>query len=144
MKEKIKIPKGLYKCSKCGEYKGKVQECDLNQGAGDDFALGSLKNISISRAIQSGEDVTKVVADIKKMEKDLASLRKSQQQSERVITVSCLCDGILCPKCKKTIIRKPGSNEYDPETNTVWHLSGMAGMFIARGCEECRKKENKL
>jgi len=31
MKEKIKIPKGLYKCPKCGEYRGKVREKDLPQ-----------------------------------------------------------------------------------------------------------------
>ena len=30
MMEKIKIPKGLHKCEKCGEYKGKVRERDFS------------------------------------------------------------------------------------------------------------------
>ncbi len=70
----------------------------------------------------------------------------NESESEEMITVTCLCNGgLLCPKCKKTRIWKPESNEYDPNTNTVWYLSGMAGMnpkyklFLKDGCEECKK-----
>ena len=108
MKEEIKykIPKGLYKCPECGEYRGEVREGNLNQETNDDFLLESLKRVSLNRAEQNGEDASKIAANIKKMKDDLALFRKSQQQSERIITVSCLCDGVLCPKCKKKIILK--------------------------------------
>lgn len=83
-KKTRKIPKGLFKCKKCGEYKGAVTE--------------------------EGEDVM----------------------------VSCLCDGILCPKCKKNKIHRPISNSYDPETNDIVHYPYFSGMM---GCGECRKSQ---
>mgnify|MGYP001558969527 CR=1 FL=1 len=125
---KKEIPKGLYKCEVCGKYKGKVLRRDLNWGHDDINVVESIKRVT-------GRDQTE-------LEKDLSTLRDIQRQSEEIITVSCLCDyTILCPKCKKTkFIYKPGSNEYDPETNTVWYTSGMMGMFTPKICEKCRKK----
>ena len=67
MKEKIKIPKGLYKCEKCGEYKGGVKD-------------------------------------------------KAAGKSEKYLTVLCLCDGILCPKCKKNKIHGNLLNKW------IWKL----------------------
>lgn len=100
--EKFKIPEGLYRCDKCGEYKGKVKAKDLNW----DYYF-----------------------DREKMEK-----------SEEILSASCLCDGILCPKCKKNKIHRPISNSYDPETNTIEHWPYFTGMM---GCRKCEEKINK-
>ncbi|HXY10067.1 MAG TPA: hypothetical protein VEI52_19655, partial [Terriglobales bacterium] len=37
------------------------------------------------------------------------------------ISVTCLCHGVLCPRCKTTLLHRPVSNTYDPEANEVWH-----------------------
>jgi hypothetical protein len=89
------IPEGLYKCPKCGEYRGKVKVKDLHWGF-----LGAPR--------------------------------------EKYTTASCLCEGILCGRCKKNLIHKPGSNQYDPEANEVWHWPGMCAMMP---CSKCRAKE---
>jgi|SRR3989344_2021737 len=95
------VPKGLYKCEKCGEYKGSVMEKDLNWD--DSFNKAGV------------------------------------EKSEKHLTVSCLCDGILCPICKKNKIHRPISNSYDPETNQIWHHPYFTGMM---GCGKCREKKN--
>lgn len=78
------------------------------------------------------------------MEKDLNwddSFNKEKLgKSEEYLTVSCLCDGILCYKCKKNKIHRPISNSYDPETNRVWHHPYFTGMV---GCAECRKNKKE-
>lgn len=94
------VPNGLYKCEKCGEYKGSVKHKDLNWDG-------------------SVFDTAEV------------------EESQKILTVSCLCDGILCPKCQKNKIHRPVSNSYDLETNTIEHWPWFTGMA---GCEECRKK----
>jgi len=96
---KALIPKGLYKCEKCGEYKGSVMEKDLNW------------NGSFHKA--------------------------KAENSEEYLTVSCLCDGILCHKCKKNKIHRPISNSYEVATNEIWHHAYFTGMM---GCDECREK----
>lgn len=55
----------------------------------------------------------------------------------KIISTSCLCDGITCPKCHITKIHKPVSNQYDQETNTIWHSPWFAAQA---GCDNCRKK----
>ena len=90
------IPKGLYKCEKCGEYKGKTKAKYLN-----------LEGPII-------------------------------REPETEITVSCLCDGILCPKCKKNKIHRPVSNSYYVEDNIIEHWPWFTGMM---SCYECRKKK---
>lgn len=95
-----KIPEGLVKCEKCGEYKGSVKEKDL----GPPDYLGF-----------------------------------ETENGEGFLDVSCLCEGILCPKCKKNRIHRPISNSYDAETNNIVHYP----YFIAMaGCKECRGKIN--
>ena len=78
----------------------------------------------------------------KVMEKDLnwdGSYDKTEaEKSEEYLGVSCLCDGIVCPKCKKNKIHRPISNSYDPESNTIGHSPWFTGMM---GCDECRKKK---
>ncbi len=100
MTEKNKIPEGLYKCEKCGEYKGRVKEKDLNW-----------------------EDTY---------------FKEDAEKSEECLGVTCLCEGILCPKCKKNKIHRPISNSYDKETNTIWHSPWFSGMKV---CDECRERK---
>jgi len=75
------------------------------------------------------------------MEKDLnweGSFHKERaEKSEEYLGVSCLCDGILCSKCKKNKIHRPISNSYDPESNTIGHWPSFSGM---RPCDECKEK----
>ena len=75
------------------------------------------------------------------MEKDLnweGSFHKERaEKSEEYLGVSCLCEGILCPKCKKNKIHRPISNSYDPETNQIWHYAYFTGMM---SCSECRER----
>jgi len=51
------------------------------------------------------------------------------------ISVTCLCHGVLCPRCKTTLIHRPVSNTYYPEANEVWHWPYFAALA---GCAECR------
>ncbi len=57
----------------------------------------------------------------------------------RIMSASCLCDGIPCPRCKKNKIHRPGSNSYDPGSNTIEHWPWFSGM---RPCDECRAKDD--
>ncbi len=56
-------------------------------------------------------------------------------------SVSCLCKGILCHRCKKNMINRPISNTYEEETNSIWHIPSFTGM---RPCKECLKEIKKL
>jgi hypothetical protein len=38
------------------------------------------------------------------------------------VTVSCLCDGLICGNCGEGRIHRPISNYYDEETGKVWHV----------------------
>ncbi|MBU2028869.1 hypothetical protein KJ761_03185 [Patescibacteria group bacterium] len=58
--------------------------------------------------------------------------------SEEYISVSCLCQGIPCPKCKKNKIHRPISNSYSEEDNSIGHWPYFSGM---RACDECRKEK---
>ena len=91
------IPKGLYKCEQCCEYKGKVMEKDLNW--------------------------------------DGTFNKAEAEKSKEYLGVSCLCDGILCHKCKKNKIHRPTSNSYYADTNTIGHHPYFSGM---KSCGECR------
>lgn len=66
--------------------------------------------------------------------------KESVNNSEEILGVSCLCDGILCPKCKKNKIHRPISNSYDETDNSIGHWPYFTGMM---GCEECRSINNK-
>ena len=95
------IPKGLFKCKKCGEYKGRVQEKDLD----------------IPEKFQSYET----------------------ENGLGYFDVVCICDGILCPICKKNKIRKPNSNHYDVDTNDVWHTPH--NIISPVQCGECNNPD---
>lgn len=72
-------------------------------------------------------------------EKDLNweghALRADKRESDAILSVSCLCDGVLCPRCKRNKMRRPISNSYDETTNQVWHTPVFIGMA---GCSQCR------
>lgn len=71
------------------------------------------------------------------LQRDLNQLRHASNDDTKILTVRCLCSGIICPKCKKNRIHRPTSNSYDPETNEVWHNPWFMGMV---GCRQCRRK----
>lgn len=61
-----------------------------------------------------------------------------QPDDEKELSVSCLCKGILCKKCKRNKIHRPISNSYDPDTNRIWHWAYFMGLAP---CDECHAKE---
>jgi|SRR3990167_9247264 len=65
--------------------------------------------------------------------------KENAEKSEEYFSVSCLCDGMPCPKCKKNKINRPISNSYDEESNTIGHWPWFQGWNC---CNEC-KKNNK-
>ena len=62
-------------------------------------------------------------------------LQEVYKLSNDYVVFSCICDGRTCQRCKSTLMRKPGSNEYDIETNSLWHTPGFT---IMKPCEKCR------
>ena len=56
------------------------------------------------------------------------------------VRVRCLCNGVLCQRCKKNKVHASGSSSYDEATNTVGHWPWFAGMAP---CRECAEKEKK-
>jgi hypothetical protein len=64
----------------------------------------------------------------------------NEEEAEEYITVSCLCNGILCSRCKKNKINRPISNSYCPGSNTIEHWPWFTGWML---CRECMKKDEK-
>jgi len=56
-------------------------------------------------------------------------------------SVSCLCQGILCHKCKQNKIHRPISNSYYEDENCIWHNPWFTGM---RWCDECSNKDKLI
>jgi hypothetical protein len=56
----------------------------------------------------------------------------------RQVSVTCLCHGIPCPRCKTRLIHRPISNTFYPESNSIGHTPYFGGMIP---CAECRTKE---
>lgn len=52
--------------------------------------------------------------------------------------ISCLCDGIVCARCRKNAIFRPISNYFDDETARVRHVPWFAAQ---RPCAECAAQE---
>lgn len=63
---------------------------------------------------------------------------EEDDESDGMVAVQCLCHGILCRRCKRNRILEPGSNVYDPESNSFEHIPYFAAMMP---CSECRAKE---
>lgn len=50
------------------------------------------------------------------------------------IGATCICDGIICNKCKVTKMRRPVSNVYDEDTDEFWHTP-----WFLHVCKSCRE-----
>ena len=59
-------------------------------------------------------------------------------EPNKIISSSCRCSWIICPKCNVNKIPKPVSNQYDQLTNSIWHIPWFAGQA---GCDNCRNKK---
>jgi len=68
---------------------------------------------------------------------DAKNLSGRDDREAGQISVTCLCHGIPCPRCKATLLHRPVSNTYYPESNEVWHWPWFTGM---NGCVKCRSK----
>ena len=66
------------------------------------------------------------------------------EDGEKFITVRCLCNGMLCSKCKINKINRPVSNSYCPESNTIEHWPWFTGWMHCRECRIKEKENNKL
>lgn len=107
----MRIPKGLVRCEVCGEYRGRVSGRDLYWN---------------TRGLDPNDELDRIEFE---MRLDLAL---------DDYTVTCLCDGIPCPRCLVNKIHRPISNSYDPATNEIGHWSYLTA---AMPCPECRAKE---
>jgi hypothetical protein len=58
------------------------------------------------------------------------------EESEECFSVTCLCHGIPCPKCKKNKIHRPISNSYDEKSNSGWHYPLVFGHETLRRMSE--------
>jgi len=118
MSHPIRIPEGIVQCATCGEYRGRCRKGDLKHG-------------------YSAEDLAGIPARYAKVIAEGADLMRPPD--EAMIEVSCLCDGIVCPKCKKGRMHRPISNYYDARHNDVWHFPWF---YFYRGCDECAAKRH--
>ncbi len=106
------VPKGLEKCPVCGEYKGTVKGSEL------------------SRFWEQDESVDD---DMKQFMEE-----SYEEDRDKMLTVTCLCDGIPCQRCGKNKIHRPISNSYDEKSNTIEHWAFFCGQIP---CWECKRKE---
>lgn len=53
-----------------------------------------------------------------------------------IVTVSCLCKGVPCQRCKKNLVHRSGSNTYYEASNSVEHAPWFAGMMPCRPCHD--------
>jgi hypothetical protein len=51
------------------------------------------------------------------------------------VVVTCLCDGIACPRCGVNRLHRPISDRYEEAVGKVLHVPYLMGMA---GCRECR------
>lgn len=107
----MRIPLGLEQCPVCGEYRGTVSGRDLNWNL---------------EGLDESDELDRIVIE----------MRLEDMGSE--FTVTCLCDGIPCPRCHVNKIHRPISNSYDPETNEIGHWAYFTAMMP---CPACRAKE---
>jgi hypothetical protein len=60
------------------------------------------------------------------------------EDRQRLIGVTCLCDGILCSRCKRNKIHRPITNSYDEARDAIEHWPYFSGMIP---CAECQSRE---
>ena len=63
----------------------------------------------------------------------------SDRNDERsTVRVSCLCEGIVCPRCGTNRMHRPISNRYDEVDGIVLHVPYFIGWA---GCRKCRSTQ---
>jgi hypothetical protein len=62
------------------------------------------------------------------------------QNPETPLRVQCICDGVLCPRCKKNRFHRPISNVWT-ERGGFEHIPAFRGWFPCDECEEVRQAE---
>ena len=70
-------------------------------------------------------------------EKYLAPSVVSAVEPNRLITVTCLCEGPLCRECGVSRTPRPMSERYHLETNSVWYRPHF---YYALSCAKCRER----
>jgi hypothetical protein len=55
------------------------------------------------------------------------------EDPERPVSISCICDGIPCPRCKRNRIYRPISNQWD-ERNGFGHNPWFMGQAPCKMC----------
>ncbi len=60
----------------------------------------------------------------------------NQPAPTTIVTVSCLCKGVPCQRCKKNLVHRSGSNSYYEQSNSVEHSPWFAGMMPCRPCHD--------
>jgi hypothetical protein len=113
------IPPGFQRCPQCGEFNGRTEARHLSWELPADPL-----------------DTPSPATDVWDWMQDQKSEIASTIDPDQIISVTCLCRGIPCRRCGVVTVHKPGSNSYDPETNTVSHWSGMSGMMPCASCRE--------
>jgi hypothetical protein len=58
-------------------------------------------------------------------------------EGEGPIAVSCLCDGIICTRCKTQRIHRPISNYFSEVDGQIWHVP-----YFKTLCSDCITRHN--
>ena len=80
----------------------------------------------------------------KEYEKELQKCKKCGEckgvitEDEEDIYIACLCEGVLCRKCEKTMVHKPISNYFDEQNNQIIHIPSFSPCLCA-GCGGSKK-----
>lgn len=57
-------------------------------------------------------------------------------QGRELVTVSCLCEGLVCGNCGQDRIHRPVSSNYNEEDGKVWHTPYFMALKSCRVCGE--------
>jgi hypothetical protein len=118
------IPPGFERCPRCGEFNGRTEARHLSWELPSD-------------PFETESQATAVWDWLQDQKTAIART----MGPDRIISVTCLCGGVLCKRCGLVRIHKPGSNSYDPDTNTIAHWPGMSGLMPCAACRENDDRE---
>jgi hypothetical protein len=52
------------------------------------------------------------------------------------VELLCICDGILCRRCKRNLVRRPISDHFNEADGRVWHTPSIAALIPCAACKE--------